>query len=452
MNPRHLFLFLVLFVPLLANVPVCAVTMMELIEADKVRIKAWIEPEENIVARQQIRIHIETATDRWFSGGTRIRSVQVKDAIVLQREKFAINSSRREGGRNWTVQQWTLLVYPQRHGEFEIPSVPVHLSIAGENLEAIVGELNTPPLSFVARLPGSISNSNLETTDWIATTRFAVTASFDRSFDELRPGDAITRVIRISADDLPAMMLPTVAEEGMPGMAVYPKPPRLTDKTNRGIYSAERTQVTTYVFESPGQYRLPGQTFYWWNLETQSLETVDLEEQTLEVRSSSEVMDAGIPQQTSANQYDPRELVPLLIQAGLISSILLVIVVVIRRVAAPLMQRTRAEPKEISEAALLRQFKLACGKNDLEHAMGLFYRWADRFGGQAFKGTVRETLDEFDQVQLSSAFKEVSRSIYAADKPLETDLRLFARQFIRLLKESSGQRRFDGLRVDLKLN
>ena len=100
---------------------VTAATLIELKQADKVRIKTWIEPLENIIARQRVNLQIEIATDNRFSGGTRIGVPDVKDAIVLQREKFAVNSTRNEGGRNWAVQQWTLVVYPQRDGMFEIP-------------------------------------------------------------------------------------------------------------------------------------------------------------------------------------------------------------------------------------------------------------------------------------------------------------------------------------------
>ena len=115
-----------------------ATTIEELQQADKLSIRTWVEPHENIIARQQVNLLIEIATDKWFSGGTKISAVDIKDAIVLQREKFSVNSSRYEQGTSWTVQEWTLAVYPQRAGAFEIPEITGQVSIAGDNLEAIV--------------------------------------------------------------------------------------------------------------------------------------------------------------------------------------------------------------------------------------------------------------------------------------------------------------------------
>ena len=98
----------------LVCVSASANTIAQLQQEDKLRIKAWLEPEDNIIARQQVKLQIEVATDKWFSGGTRIGHFEIKDAIVMQREKFAVNSTRTDGDKSWAVQQWTLVVYPQR--------------------------------------------------------------------------------------------------------------------------------------------------------------------------------------------------------------------------------------------------------------------------------------------------------------------------------------------------
>jgi len=434
------------------NVTASAATLTELLETDRVRIKTWIEPRENIIARQQVKLQIEIATDTWFSGGTRIGAFAVKDAILLQREKFALNSSRREDGKDWTVQQWTLLIYPQRGGRFVIPEIPVRVSVAAEDLEAIAGDLSARSLSFVANIPEPILNKSLDEADWVATTRFDVQESFDKSLDDLKPGDAVTRRISMSADDLPSMMLPNVVELGIQGMAVYPKPPQLTDKSNRGNYLAERTQVITYVFEESGEYQLPPQTFYWWNLESESLDSIDLDARNLEVRSLSGLEDAGTQQQSSTSQRSFAGYIPVLKKAGMVFLLLVLVVIVVRRFGKIAARTRSTEPKQLSGSALFRQFESACKKNDLEKAMGLFYQWLDDFGGGAFKGSIRETLNEFDQVQLTLAFQNITRTIYTRDKSNEIDLKSFARKFISELKASTRPVRFDSLRVDLKLN
>ena len=70
-----------------------ATTLKDLQQADKLRMQTWIEPGENIVARQRVNLQIEISTANRFTSGTKIGAFEVKDAIVLQRERFAVDIS-----------------------------------------------------------------------------------------------------------------------------------------------------------------------------------------------------------------------------------------------------------------------------------------------------------------------------------------------------------------------
>ena len=52
--------------------PAAATTLDDLEHANKVKIRTWVEPKGELVYRQQINLQIEIATDKWFSGGTRV--------------------------------------------------------------------------------------------------------------------------------------------------------------------------------------------------------------------------------------------------------------------------------------------------------------------------------------------------------------------------------------------
>ena len=425
---------------------VTAATLMELKKADKVRIKTWIEPRENIIARQRVDLLIEIATDKRFSGGTRISVPDVKDAIVLQREKFAVNSTRNEDGKNWTVQQWTLVVYPQRDGVFEIPAISMRLSIAGEGLESVVGEVETLPLRFVANTPEPMRDK----ANWITTTHFEVSEHFDKSFDDLKPGDAVVRSISMSVNDLPAMMLPDIAVDNLPGIAVYPKPPRLEDRVNRGNYLAERTQVITYVFEKSGEYQLLKQTFYWWDLEAQSIKTVELDAQNLKVRdliADNKTIEGQLP----TEQQSGDELVIFLAKIGIVFVIVITIGAIVRKLSK-IQTSTRVQAEPLSERALRKQFETACQEDNLGSAIGLLYRWLDNYGGKDFKGSVRERLIEIDQKQLKLAFMKIMRCIYAQEQDSEINLKLFANRFINELRKSDSRSVLDRFHVEFQLN
>ncbi len=434
-------------------VSVSADTIAMLQQENKLRIKAWLEPEDNIIARQQVNLQIEVATDKWFSGGTRIGRFEIKDAIVMQREKFAVNSTRIDGDRSWTVQQWTLVVYPQREGLFEIPAIPLQLSVAGDGIESIIGEANTQPMSFEAIIPEQIISELMQDKKtWLASNRFEVEDSFDKNTEELAAGDALIRTITFSADNLPAMMLPEVEVESLGGIAVYRKPPQLTDKVNRGDYIAERTEVITYVFEKAGEYMLPKQIYHWWNLETQSLEAIELEERPLKISGMGNGVDSV--QQTTVLTERNRlvELIPLFKMAGIVLLALIAVWFAMRKFVKGGRTVSSTEQVPFSEAALRKQFKKSCAGNDYEKAIGIFYRWLDNFAGDSFKGSVRDQLKEFDQVDLVTGFKDIMRAIYASEKSNSIDLKLFASQYIDALEKKGHQSKVSLLSVDLKLN
>jgi len=440
---------LLLFVCVSASADTVAVLQQE----DRLRIKAWIEPEENIIARQQVNLQIEVATDKWFSGGTRIGRFEIKDAIVMQREKFALNSTRSDGDKSWTVQQWTLVVYPQRDGLFEIPAIPLQLSVAGDGIESIIGEANTQPMSFQAVIPQQITSAQMQDKkSWIASNRFEVEQSFNKATEELAPGDALIRTLTFSADNLPAMMLPEIEIDNIEGIAVYRKPPQLTDKVNRGDYIAERTEVITYVFEKAGEYLLPGQVYHWWNLETGSLETIELEEHALKVSGTSNA--TGPAQQTStlAERNRLAELMPVFKIAGIFLLAVIAAWFVMRKFAKGRGTVSSAKHQQLSEAALRKQFEKACAGNDFEKAIAIFYRWLDNFAGESFKGSVREQLKEFEQQDLMVSFKDIMQAIYASEKSNSIDLELFASQFIDALEKKGRQSGAGIFSVDLKLN
>ena len=435
-----------------------ASTITELQQADKVRIRAWLEPEENIIARQQVNLQIEVATDKWFSGGTRIGRFEIKDAVVMQREKFALNSTRTDGDRNWTVQQWTLVVYPQRDGQFEIPAIPLQLSIAGDGIESIIGEAHTQPMTFEAVIPEQIISGQVipgqvqDKKSWLTSNRFDVEESFNKATKALVPGDALIRTITFSADNLPAMMLPEIEVESVEGVAVYRKPPQLTDKVNRGEYIAERTEVITYVFEKAGEYELPKQVYYWWNLETQSLETIELSEHTLKIVAMGNGVNS-MQQITPSNDRNRLvELIPVFKLAGVILLLVLAFWFAVRRYVKGRRTDSSAEQAPLSEADLRKQFEKACAADDYEKAIGIFYRWLDNFAGVSFRGSVRAQLKAFEQVDLVTAFTDIMRAIYSSEKSNSIDLKLFTSQYIAALEKKSRQSNVSLLSVDLKLN
>ena len=375
--------------------------VQSLLVDEKLAIKVWLDPSEEIIATQQINLNIEVSTHRWFLGGTRMGRLEIDDAIVLRRDSFAVNSSRRQKGENWAVQLWTITLYPQRGGEFKVPSIPVTVTVSGENNQPIKGEIYTDELTFSALEPTEIKDKK----DWLATTLFEVEDQFDKDITNLKEGDATQRTIRFKAEDMAAMMLPKLSFEKINGVGVYPKPSEIEDTVNRGEYLAERTETINYVIEQSGEYRLPALTFYWWDLNAQQVQTVEIPERILstlggEGNEGSEVT-SGQPQADSP-RLTMKKVLPLI---TILLLILLVATVVVRLLKK---RNDKITDKAFSHKALETAFVEACQQRDYIAAVSLLYQWFDHRALEADKGAeirpMRDWLKTLNDAALEEQF------------------------------------------------
>ena len=123
-----------------------AVTLEDLLAQQRLEIRSWFEPEGNIVVSQRVQLKIEISTKKWFLGGTRIGRLEIRDAIVIQRLGLATNFTRRVGADTWSAQEWTINIFPQQQGFFEIPALPITLSISGPDNKPVTGTVTTEPI------------------------------------------------------------------------------------------------------------------------------------------------------------------------------------------------------------------------------------------------------------------------------------------------------------------
>jgi hypothetical protein len=226
-----------------------------------IEIGAELVPFNDIVVGQRVEMIISIATDRWFAGGTRLEIPEVDGLVIIQTNNFASNSSENRKGQSWVVQRWSLDVFPQRSGTFTIPSVDARISINDEKAGDVKGTLHSPSLKLQASVPTALAKAQ----HWVAAPDYKVSQSFDRELTGLKAGDAIERTIVFEATDVMAMMLPSWQSEDLPGLAVYPQPPSLTNSSNRGSMIAKRVEHISYIAEDPGQYQLPARDYYWWD-------------------------------------------------------------------------------------------------------------------------------------------------------------------------------------------
>ncbi|MGY0614753.1 BatD family protein [Vibrio sp. FJH11] len=263
---------------------VFAQDIVDLQRSNSVEIKAWVgkatSDEENrtppnFSVNEQIILSIEVATPRWFTGGTRIGTIEIPDVITKQRNQLATNFTERKGGQTWSRQRWEVTLYPQTSGDFVIPPVAVGVQVSSPDGNNVSGTLYTQPIKFSASLPSGLLSDN---TPWFTATNVDVKQEWESSSESLKVGDAVTRKITITAQDSLSVLLPDLLKgESNSRYQAYAQPHRLSDTQTRGDYQSTRTEESVYVIQQGGELNFPDLEFLWWNSKTQQLESVLVE-------------------------------------------------------------------------------------------------------------------------------------------------------------------------------
>ncbi|ROV59942.1 hypothetical protein EGH82_11345 [Vibrio ponticus] len=278
-------------------------SIYDLQASQDVEISAWVGDRSNPTSsatfsvNQQVILNIEVATPRWFTGGTRIGSVEIPNVIAKQRNQLATNYTERKDGKTWSRQRWEVTLYPQESGEFVVPPIAVRVQVSAPDGSNVSGTLYTEPVRFAAQLPSGLLSDKA---NWFAATNVTVEQQWLTSNDDLQVGDSVTRAITIQAQDSLSILLPDLLQapvepsvedkqnsEGQPSTRlyqVYPMPNRLTDSQSRGDYQSSREEQSVYVLQQGGEIAFPELTFQWWNIQKNRLETVTIEGRRFEVQ------------------------------------------------------------------------------------------------------------------------------------------------------------------------
>ncbi|UOE86277.1 BatD family protein [Vibrio splendidus] len=268
-----------------------AADIFDLQKSGDVELIAWVgeKPKSGdkitptkVSVNEQVILNIEVATPRWLTGGTRIGSIEIPNVIAKQRNQLATNYTERVNGTTWSRQRWEVTLYPMTPGEFVIPTVPVRVQVSAPDGSNVGGTLYTQPIKFEASLPSGLLDNE---SPWFSATEVDTEQQWQRSSENLKVGDAITRTVTIKAKDSLSVLLPDVLNnESTQQYQAYPQPNRLDDTQDRGNYRSSRIEETVYVIQQGGEFTLPEFSFQWWDSKNQRLETVVIKGNVFEAK------------------------------------------------------------------------------------------------------------------------------------------------------------------------
>jgi hypothetical protein len=262
------------------------------------RVESSLEPAGTVWVGERVTLRVDLKTDGLSFRSQRVRLPKIPGALLLEDAATTVKLTEEIDGEPWQVLRYEYPLFLQRVGRTQIESVRVAFeATAGFGTEPRAFDLSTAPVSLTARAPEGVE----DVTRLVTTTDFEVRVELDpEPGEEVVVGDALTRRIERRAVDLTGMAFAPLVTAQIPGIASYDKAPRIEERRHRGEMIGTRTDSTTFVFQEPGSYVIPGFELAWWNPQTRQLskETIpDLEIEVAEnplLRSGGDEVEAAV--------------------------------------------------------------------------------------------------------------------------------------------------------------
>jgi len=337
---------------------------------------------------QRVTLALDIYTPTWFSRAPELEPLVVEGAVALQAQGFAINYSERVDGVRYAVQRRELSIFPQRAGQFIVPSQTARLWLGGDIGPAggALGVRSEPLVFQVTHVinfdesdnPSESGNqSRLLVANQLSINEayepnLALLASGDKS---LLAGDALVRRVTLTAAGTLGMLIQPLQWFELEDVQQQASRARVSDRTERGEFTGVREMSRSYVFERAGQYQLPAQDIYWWDVANQRLAKTSLAAQRVTVLPSSLVSADGSASKAEQSLLEQGfrivagivVVVLTVIAAGLSLHYLLRLLIGAGRKPV---QRYRA-----SRNYARRQLLRACACGDSDQTVCCFYRW-----------------------------------------------------------------------------
>jgi hypothetical protein len=250
------------------------------------QVDAKISTQGKFWQGQRVVLTVSVKTPDLFASAVAFDLPQVAGLIIVPPTGSPTLGAESIGDDSYTTQTHDLNLFPQRSGDVTIPSFMIRFdSNAGFGKPTQARSVTTPPVSFTANQPPGTEHLSIVLT----TTQLSVTESWQPEPAEksVKVGDAFTRTVRIQADNLAGIVLPSFQYKELDGLRLYEQAPALNDQTNRGDLTGKRDETTTVFCEKSGTFELPAMTVNWWNPNDQTLHDITLPAHTIIVTAAA---------------------------------------------------------------------------------------------------------------------------------------------------------------------
>jgi hypothetical protein len=255
-------------------------------------VRTSIDPPRLMVG-QPATLAVDVLAPNYMTSPPEMPGFQLRNAVT--RQLHSVNTNERQNGIEYAGVRYEFAIYPLEPGSYAVPEQKLTIKYAAKPPATREVSVSLPRIEFQAFIPDGATGLR----PFVTATHLTIEQTIQRSSEQLKPGDAVTRIVTVKADGTPAMLLPPTTFPAIDGLAVYPAQPSLQDKTEgrSDAMSSTRIDSATYMLEKSGNYVLPAIEIGWWNAADSRVEHTHLDAVTLQV--------AGGPASESSGQAAP---------------------------------------------------------------------------------------------------------------------------------------------------
>ncbi|MFT4572757.1 MAG: hypothetical protein ACI8XO_004904 [Verrucomicrobiales bacterium] len=381
-------------------------------------------PEEASWVGQQVIFAVVLAMDERPQGSPRFTFPDVPGGILLEVSGRPSFDKEENNGIEYNTWRYDFAFYPQRPGIHTIPPIGMRASLPLGD-----GTYQSFTTSTVEFKHSSKTPKGAEAlASFISTAKFDATETWDPEDAKPRVGDAITRTISRTADDILGLGFPPLGLMEIDGVGIYPESPEIKDQAYRGEISGERIEKVVYTFDREGSVTIPGHVIPWFDLADQQMKYVRFPARTFDVAPNPALLNNTETAHASSKSFPWGWLL------GIVAA-LAGLAFISQRFLVPALT-LRKKRYAASESAVFKRLLGACRDGDAAATSVALREWLRRLQIPS-----ERLLADADDPILSEQITHLNRGLYAPSKDSSWDPDTFAQALVRARKKLTHRRR-----------
>jgi len=363
--------------------------------AAKPIVRAEIDP-VSVTVGKAAKLKITVLVPTWFTSPSVYPSLEKLNLITRLPPDSTYPITERINGESWSGILREYELYPQSVNEFTFRSETIRVSFADPDTRKPINmDMPIPGVSLSATIPRGAESLN----PFLASSELTLDLVIEGSTDSLKPGDAIIVTATATILDMPAMFLPRLINiPPTRGLALYPNQPTVeeTRRAKETRTTSTRSESVTIVFEEPGSYLVPEITLHWWDVKTNSIQTVDVPQHKLTVQG---------PPISSPN--DTGSIFPTGLLVILVIVLMLIVLLFINRERVLNLLAERRARKLVTEHYAFKSLTTAMRHGQKQPVYHEYLHWLGQI-----QVTVQNITSKIGQRDTAYSFEDLGKELY----------------------------------------